>query len=413
MTSQAPATIARAPGSTAGTPTVKGKAAQGHPALAAAFAFPGGGATLLVPWILALRVAGLVRGDPLWIRSPLDIPIGAFLACALVAAVFSPMRTVAFGSWALAVILFAVVFQAVLRMLNERPAAVRSIHRAMAVGSLCAAVYGLAVFYFQHPDRVQLPHLGGNALGFGLMVGIFFAVPLLGEAGPWRYLAALCIGAAAAALFGTMSRGALYGLAGGSVTYVCLVRDPAARRRFVLAVVLLAVGGFVVLSTHQLTRKLAYNMDFRGARSFSTVVPHALQFVTSEVGNDDRVPVWKASVAIIRAHPWAGIGMGVFPFVVHQWDSNIRFGANAHDIYLNVAAETGIPGALAFAAIPVMAFIYGLRRRDGFRAAQLAALAGMLCAEVRDTILMGFHMGIGLALLAALLVIQSGPQDAA
>jgi hypothetical protein len=148
--------------------------------LATAFLFPSAGATLVLPWLLVIRILQLVRQHRLhWVRSPLDFSFVAFLVLALIAGFISPLPAVALGSWFLVSLAFVIVLRAALDTLSETPNFVRSLHKAFGLGTLCAAVYGLLVFYVHHLDRAQLLTLGPNALGLGLMVEIFLSVPLL------------------------------------------------------------------------------------------------------------------------------------------------------------------------------------------------------------------------------------------
>lgn len=65
-----------------------------------------------------------------------------------------------------------------------------------------------------------------------------------------------------------------------------------------------------------------------------------------------RVGIWVSTSAMISDHPFAGIGWGAYQYVYPQYnyyvaDPDIII-YHAHNIYLNIAAEIGIVGALAF-----------------------------------------------------------------
>ncbi len=70
-----------------------------------------------------------------------------------------------------------------------------------------------------------------------------------------------------------------------------------------------------------------------------------------ETSNAQRILIWKSTVGSIAHHPALGIGIGNFPVVLGQ---DIRFakaGSTAHNVYLHVAAEIGIPAGLLFIAL--------------------------------------------------------------
>ncbi len=67
-----------------------------------------------------------------------------------------------------------------------------------------------------------------------------------------------------------------------------------------------------------------------------------------ETSNKERIRIWKLSLESIKNHPLLGVGIGNFPVVLNQDLSLAKAGSSAHNIYLHIAAEMGIP-ALIFA----------------------------------------------------------------
>jgi O-antigen ligase len=60
----------------------------------------------------------------------------------------------------------------------------------------------------------------------------------------------------------------------------------------------------------------------------------------------ERAAHWQAASNMIEAHPWLGVGMGnyqvVYPtYRLANWENPL---GHAHNVYLNVAAETGVIG---------------------------------------------------------------------
>lgn len=79
---------------------------------------------------------------------------------------------------------------------------------------------------------------------------------------------------------------------------------------------------------------------------------------TSETSNNIRLEIWKASLKSIAQNPLLGVGIGNFPVILNQNISSLKAGASAHNLYLNIWAETGIFSLVLFAAICLLALKY-------------------------------------------------------
>jgi hypothetical protein len=130
------------------------------------------------------------------------------------------------------------------------------------------------------------------------------------------------------------------------------------------------------------------------------------RFATSLTGegNGERIELWKTGLAAVADHPLTGVGAGRFrpdlyasattpQLVIENW-------GKAHNQLLSMAAELGVPGALAFLAMIVL-----LRRRIWWPAVvHLAALS-----LVHDPL---FHQTYGAALMLALATRGASPTSA-
>ncbi len=67
-----------------------------------------------------------------------------------------------------------------------------------------------------------------------------------------------------------------------------------------------------------------------------------------ETSNSQRIEIWKKSLVSIASHPILGVGIGNFPVVLDQNIQLSKAGSSAHNIYLQVASEMGIPALLTF-----------------------------------------------------------------
>jgi O-antigen ligase len=67
----------------------------------------------------------------------------------------------------------------------------------------------------------------------------------------------------------------------------------------------------------------------------------------SETSNARRLEIWRDSIKSTIKHPLLGVGIGNFPVVVGEDLAQAKAGSSAHNLYLHIAAEMGIPALLA------------------------------------------------------------------
>jgi len=67
-----------------------------------------------------------------------------------------------------------------------------------------------------------------------------------------------------------------------------------------------------------------------------------------EISNRSRLQIWRAAVDTIGRYPLFGIGLGNFSVALGEDIDAARKGASAHNLYLDVASEIGLPGLIAF-----------------------------------------------------------------
>jgi len=98
----------------------------------------------------------------------------------------------------------------------------------------------------------------------------------------------------------------------------------------------------------------------------------------------ERLAHWVAALRMWELRPWLGVGPGNYAaayasVALPRWDDPL---GHAHNIYLNVLAETGLAGLLAFAAMWLSLGGWVLRQawrtRDSFTHALAVGVAGVL-----------------------------------
>ena len=81
---------------------------------------------------------------------------------------------------------------------------------------------------------------------------------------------------------------------------------------------------------------------------------------------DNRTIVWKAGLHMIEAHPLVGVGLGNFKSAVISYEEpGEKKTFIAHNVYIEIAAEMGLPALLVFFAIIICTFqtLERVRRR--------------------------------------------------
>jgi O-antigen ligase len=121
---------------------------------------------------------------------------------------------------------------------------------------------------------------------------------------------------------------------------------------------------------------------------------------------------------MIEANPWTGVGFSNYQPVYEQyrllnWPMPL---GHAHNIYLNVAAETGLPGLAAYLILWIAIFAQTIRALGKQRGVKRGLLLGLLGAWVHLSVHHLFdnlyvdnvHLNIG-AMIGLLAVLAAAP----
>ncbi len=185
-----------------------------------------------------------------------------------------------------------------------------------------------------------------------------------------RRIAALALVLLLAAIFFTYSRGAVVALA--VVISLMAVWVPRRRRvpTLLAAGATLALGAIVILPSPYGERLMALG-QVAGIASGEMPQDRALRGRLSEL---------RSAAMMFGDHPLLGVGYGNFELHYGRYAARIgldgrREERQAHSLYLEVAAETGIVGLVVFAALVGVALKTALRARAESRQAGDAATA--------------------------------------
>jgi O-antigen ligase len=146
----------------------------------------------------------------------------------------------------------------------------------------------------------------------------------------WRVLAGFAVVLLLATLMLSLSRGAWVG-AGVALLFMLIKLREARRLLLVLAIPLVVIGFFVWSLT---PTKTDVKVVGERARAITVLSPY-----------DDRRVIYREAYREIRENPVLGVGPGGFPVAstrVVSESATLSY-AHAHNLYLNWAAEVGLP----------------------------------------------------------------------
>lgn len=353
------------------------------------------------PWLLAGLVGAVGLHLARWVAraSPLpatrvNLPLLLFLAMIALSLALSPAR--ALGAAVAGQVVAGVTIFFVLVDNARTTADLWRMAALLALVGLFAAlvapftvdlgvekgVYGLPGFGGAAAAFPKLPKVtNANILAGALAAVVPFALALsVGRAAPWRVLGAVALAPMAIILILLQSRGALFALGVGLAAWATLYR------RWLLPVLPFALLG-----------ALLWNNAVGG--------PPPAQFFYGKIGTPtggtlaERQTMWMQAILLLRQSPLVGIGLGAYPRVAPY---ALPFSASApgtvqphaHNLFIQIALDTGILGlvtflALLFGALRPLWRAYRLRFERDLAIAALAAFVVVVVHGLGDTIVWG------------------------
>jgi putative inorganic carbon (HCO3(-)) transporter len=195
----------------------------------------------------------------------------------------------------------------------------------------------------------------------GTILPIAIAMTLIPQPGRFRVIAAVCSGLIAMGIILSLSRGAWVGVA-ISLGVMAMAWSPRARKLVIpmagLSTLLVALAVFGLLPTSLATRITSVTDNF-GVFDVRSVPLTSENFAVVE-----RMAHWQAGWYMFEDYPFLGVGPGNYPAVYEEyyippWREPL---GHAHNYYLNMAAEVGVPGLLALLLVLGLAFRALVRR---------------------------------------------------
>ncbi len=136
----------------------------------------------------------------------------------------------------------------------------------------------------------------------------------------------------------------------------------------------------------------------------------------SQISLAGRIEIWSRALYAIQDFPFTGVGLGAFRRVVNLLYPLFTIGpdvdiAHAHNIFLQVALDVGLPGLIAYLALLWVAAVLGwqIARRAArlpriMALGLLAGLAGLHVYGLTDALALGSKPGIAFWMTLGLLV---------
>jgi O-antigen ligase len=214
------------------------------------------------------------------------------------------------------------------------------------------------------------PNILGGLLALGL---IFLAIWYLETNDQWRPFVASLFGLGCIGLLVTFSRSAYLGLMFGLLLVAGWLWFSHNKQGFNRLLVL-GAGSLVLLAPFLWQNAANLGTRFNYENSFFTPTAE------NQAINERFLLIGEGS-AIFSTHPLTGVGVGAFPIALHLADPNYQLDFQPpHLVLVDVAAETGIFGALFYLLIELFpwAYMYLRHKQIQFTPALVGVSAAML-----------------------------------
>lgn len=348
----------------------------------------------LLPAVVAWLYNWRKKGEVALALPPLWQPGAVFLVCSFLSAFVSKDMAFSFMNWALQPLMYALVYLLIYTTVSTEKEKEKALYAFLA-GAVVTVVYG----FFQYANAADM---AADMEAQSWVDPERF--PLLRRR-----------------MYSTLENPNLFGaylLMIISILTAFTLRERAVKKRTVFAVILLSLllclaltysrGAWVSLAAIVLGLTLFYDKRFG---LLFLLVPVVLAFYHGQVverflslfsGEDTsvdlRFALWESTMAMIEEHPLLGVGWGAYFLAYPDYNFFIQEEGvlifHAHNMYLNMMAEVGIPGGmaflLAFFAQGILCWRNYRHGNDSFTKSM--GLGGVLMVMALSVISMGDHV---------------------
>jgi len=343
---------------------------------------------ILTLWVLGTYwLNRLSRGQTLFEGTPLNVAVWSFALLGGLSLVLAGMNYGAWYLWEFITPLkqwFTPVFFyfVTLWVVRDRKT-VKTVAVLIMIAVVMVALMAIRDYMYVDDSSFDESRVGGiaehsNTLGaffdYYMFLWLGFFMIYARKAKAWLLLIpfALCF----RGIMVTFSRGAYLAFAAGCLA-ACWFRNK------LLFAAVIAAGMLLVMQPAFLPAGIRYRMSMtlvRDPADFGSAEDIAENFETSSAR---RIEIWRGAVAMIKDYPWWGVGYGAFPRMIPQYTQTNLGYVDAHNSYLLIAAEMGLPTLTVFLLVLVMAWwytywLYWHTRDPSIKAIALGFLSGLV-----------------------------------
>lgn len=358
-------------------------------------------------------------------KTGLNTALGILIIFTILSAVFSTNLGLSLRGFFGKEFKFLAVYFIMVEVINSRRR-LKVILGAIIVSALFIIIDAGAM-YFKGVDFLKGNELGPspfcasffNATGFAawliVIIPIFFGIIAADVIPDLRLKILLSISVLIQFLYliKTYSRGGWFGfLAGALLIAYFLIKNSSLTVKKTSLIAGISLFCVILLLPHSVVTNVKYYIWVNFA--FSRPINNRLK--TMSQMNDGsspfvRIMLWKESLRIVRDYPLTGCGLNTYSKVAKNYKSFKWGGVYAHNSYLQKAAETGLPGILAFLFVLYSFFRMGLRylnqKKDYLALGFLSGILAFLVHAFFDThfyslqlvVLFWFMLGLTVAVI--------------
>lgn len=251
----------------------------------------------------------------------------------------------------------------IMTAISQNEDAILKLSKAMTVMAIIQSTIGILQLYqlafeFIPGNRGFLPYglMGHRSLfGSAQVLLLPFSIFVLYKAGRlWKYISIVAIAGIIISVFISQTRSAWVSFAVMVlIIFILNIAFSANRKKWILGTL---IGIIITIIT------LSFIFSVNKQSSFLKSVKErfiALRDIRNDEGGissiTGRFKLWDKSVKLIKDHPLLGVGPGNWKLAVvvydpddYGWNDGLLVASRPHNVYLEVASETGIPGAILY-----------------------------------------------------------------
>jgi putative inorganic carbon (hco3(-)) transporter len=285
--------------------------------------------------------------EPLWLRTPLNFPIVLFILIGLLSVIrgsrydseYILYGVVNFKRWITPIFMFFLVLNTV----KEK----QTIQNISIIMMIVTAIVSLMAIYDYHElgsvSSLEKSRIGGicdqpNMLAafFNYYMFLPFGFFLLNKSKSRYWLLLIPFLLEFRGIMVTFSRG-------GYIAFAAALYAIAFFRSKFVFITLLFLTWLAVLFPQIIPGGVRYRM---GQTIEKPSYSQEWKEESLDASAHTRVEIWKAGLEMVKEHPFFGVGYGLFEsYLPLYWSGGAR---DAHNTYLIVAAEMGIPALIVF-----------------------------------------------------------------